>query len=160
MKQKEMEDSMIRLFRKMLKIDFSSHLHGISREEFFMLEVIDRGCETDGREEGISVSAIAKALDVSSPAVSRMVRGIERKGYVTRRCGRWNRRNTMVRLTEKGTLTYGDSKKELDRWFLRVMDYMGQKDMEQLLKLWDKLAQGFVTDHSLCGVYVKGDGQT
>ena len=80
-----MEDDLIRLFRKMIKVDFSAYLQGISREEFYMMGVIEEYFKQEEEAEGIKVSAIAKALDVSSPAVSRMLRGMEQKGYIMKR---------------------------------------------------------------------------
>ncbi|MCI5622486.1 MULTISPECIES: hypothetical protein [Anaerostipes] len=35
------EDDMITLFRKLLKVDFSAYIRNLSREEFFMLGVIE-----------------------------------------------------------------------------------------------------------------------
>lgn len=156
-----MEDDLIRLFRKMIKVDFSAYLQGISREEFYMMGVIEEYFKQEEEAEGIKVSAIAKALDVSSPAVSRMLRGMEQKGYIMKRISSQNRRNTLVRLTEKGTQAYTCSRSELDRLLSKVMDYMGQRDMEEFLRLWNKLAGGFIEEYRLCqnAVYAKGDDQ-
>lgn len=156
-----MEDDLIRLFRKMIKVDFSAYLQGISREEFYMMGVIEEYFKQEEEAEGIKVSAIAKALDVSSPAVSRMLRGMEQKGYIMKRISSQNRRNTLVRLTEKGTQAYTRSRSGLDRLLSKVMDYMGQRDMEEFLRLWNKLAGGFIEEYRLCqnAVYAKGDDQ-
>ena len=35
------EDDLITLFRKLLKVDFSAYIRNLSREEFFMLGVIE-----------------------------------------------------------------------------------------------------------------------
>lgn len=160
MEQKAMEDDLIRLFRKMIKIDFSAYLHGISREEFYMMGTIEEYFEREKDAEGMNVSAIAKALDVSSPAVSRMLRGMEQKGYIMKQVSSQNRRNTLVRLTGKGVQAYERARKELDRLLLKVMDYMGQRDMEEFIRLWNKLAGGFIEEYRLCkaAIHTKGDG--
>lgn len=160
MEQKAMEDDLIRLFRKMIKIDFSEYLQGISREEFYMMGTIEEYFEQEKDAEGMNVSAIAKALDVSSPAVSRMLRGMEQKGYIMKRVSSQNRRNTLVRLTGKGVQAYERARKELDRLLTRVMDYMGQSDMEEFIRLWNKLAGGFIEEYRLCktAIHTKGDG--
>ena len=108
----------------MIKIDFSAYLQGISREEFYMMGTIEEYFEREKDAEGMNVSAIAKALDVSSPAVSRMLRGMEQKGYIMKQVSSQNRRNTLVRLTGKGVQAYERARKELDRLLLKVMDYM------------------------------------
>lgn len=138
-----MEEHFMKIFRQMMKIDFSVYLQNISREEFFMLGVIEGYGKEHQKEEGISVSAIAHALDVSSPAVSRMLRGMEEKKYVKRKVSKYNRRTTIVNLTVSGSQVYRQSKEHLDTIFARVMDQVGEQDMEELFRISHRLVQAF-----------------
>lgn len=138
-----MEERLMKIFRQMMKVDFTVYLQEVSREEFFMLGVIDEYLTSHQKEEGISVSAIAKALDVSSPAVSRMLKGMEEKKYIKRKTSEQNRRSTLVRLTVSGNDVYRQSKKQLDIMFAKVMDRMGEEDMEELFRICSRLAEAF-----------------
>ena len=71
---------------------------GVSHSEFCTMNIIS---ESD-TEDGISVSNIAAALEVTPPAVSRMLKSLEERGLIERRVNAFNRRSTMVRLTENG----------------------------------------------------------
>lgn len=146
MEQQEIENDMITLFRKLARVDFSAYIENLSREEFFMLGVIEDYSQHNQGKEGIRVSEIAKTLDVSSPAVSRMLRGLEKKKYVCRKASSISRRNTMVRLTPDGVLAYESSKECLNDLLKRVMEQMGKDEIEEMLRLWNRLAQIFVEE--------------
>ena len=55
----------------------------VRKSEFVMLEIIER--ENGNREQGVLASDIAKRLRITAPAVSKMLRSMEEKGYVERR---------------------------------------------------------------------------
>lgn len=146
MEQQKIENEMITLFRKLVKVDFSSYIENLSREEFFMLGVIDDYSRENLGREGIRVSEIAETLDVSSPAVSRMLRGLERKKYICRKTSSISRRNTIVKLTPDGVSVYQNSKRNINDLLQRVMKIMGKDEMKELIRLWERLTQIFVEE--------------
>lgn len=146
MEQQKIENDMITLFRKLVKVDFSAYIENLSREEFFMLSVIDDYSRENLGREGIRVSEIAETLDVSSPAVSRMLRGLEKKKYIFRKTSSISRRNTIVKLAPEGITVYENSKNHINELLQRVMKQMGKSEMEELMRLWDRLAQIFVEE--------------
>ncbi len=89
---------------------------------------------------GICISGLAERLQVSSPAVSRMVGTLEEKGYIGRGTGKEDRRNTYITLTEKGKEAKAASEAALCGLMERVTLRMGERDMEELLRLWNRLA--------------------
>lgn len=140
------EDDMITLFRKLLKVDFSAYIRNLSREEFFMLGVIENYSRQNQEKEGIRVSEIAETLDVSSPAVSRMLRGLEKKKYICRKASSISRRNTIVKLAPDGVRVYEDSKNHISDLIQRVMKQMGKDQMDELMRLWNRFAHIFVEE--------------
>ncbi|MFV0316003.1 MAG: MarR family winged helix-turn-helix transcriptional regulator [Microthrixaceae bacterium] len=70
--------------------------HGLSLLGLQIIDVVDRG--------GVqTVGAIASELDVRQPTISDAVATLEKRGLVTRRSGRSDRRVTEVLLTPRGS---------------------------------------------------------
>lgn len=57
-------------------------------------------------EKPVSISYLAKQLDVTLGATSQMASRLEKKGYITRFTDPENRRRTLVKLTEDGQRLY------------------------------------------------------
>lgn len=112
---------------------------GISQGEFYMLEMIRKYVEQNESTEGIYVSVLAKKLNISSPAASRMLRTLEEKRYIQRDVDRDNRRNTYVYLTELGDRVRRDATEVLQNYSSRVIRNMGKESIEALLVLWNQL---------------------
>jgi len=114
------------LFRK---LSFASILPNLSHGEYMTLLVVG-GCDKNGRHKGIKVSTLAKKLNVSSPAVSRTIKGLEE-----------DRRHTYVELTDEGRRVLGEAEKLFSEFSSSVLEKMGTKDMERLnsylLKLYE-----------------------
>lgn len=59
-------------------------------------------------EQPVSITNLAKSLDVTLGAASQMASKLEKKGLITRYPDPEDRRRTMVRLTEEGCSLYRD----------------------------------------------------
>ena len=142
--EKNMQHDLLMLFRRMIRIDFSAYLNELSREEFYTLDVLfqhsEEGCE------GMKVSSIAQALDISSPAVSRMLGGMERKGYIIRKVNPQNRRNTIVEFTKSGEKIYERTKDKINGMLAHVIEKVGMEEMEKMIQLWNRIAQAFIEE--------------
>lgn len=112
---------------------------GISHSEFCLLHIIVEDSSDSG--DGMTVSAIAAALDVTPPAVSRSLKSLESRGLVTRETNLINRRNTMVRLTEKGRELLEDSRRQMDTVMERVNEKMGEDRKNQLCELLSEMTE-------------------
>lgn len=104
----------------------------LSRREFMTLEVLRH----HQGENGLSVSELAEELRVSSPAVSRMLRTLENKGFVERKVDGADRRNTWVYLTENGKNSCLDANQRMNDFFCGIVEEMGVEKMQQLFHLW------------------------
>ena len=84
---------------------------GVSHSEFCTMNIISE----NNTEDGISVSHIAAALEVTPPAVSRMLKSLEERGLIERRVNAFNRRSTMVRLNIMSEYIYDKEDRSDDK---------------------------------------------
>ena len=132
----------ITTIHSMTHLNFSPVLKNTSQSEFLVMCAVKRLC-IDQNGNSFGVSDIAECLHVSSPAISRTISSLEKKGYVERNIDRMNRRNTIVTLTEKGGCIFSD---ECDRIYLflnNVFKRMGENKLNALLELSHELLDNF-----------------
>ncbi len=109
---------------------------GISRSEFVMLQMIFS--EGDGKN-GLRITDLAAHLQISSPAVSRMIKGLADKGFVVRKRDKEDRRITYVSLTGQGEKKRTECMEQMYELGERSIKIMGEKDMRELIRLSMKL---------------------
>ena len=117
------------------KVDFKQ----LSNGEYMILNYITNLKAEDPEGNGIYVSHLAETMQVSTPAVSRFLKTLEAKGLISREAETKDRRNTLVNLTDKGTLLHGEAHQELCDFLDSVADRMGEEYMDQLLVLLNQL---------------------
>lgn len=124
---------------------------GLSRNDFSTLMCIEYGKfnphgadmtpqETDCAREKMSISKLAKVLHVTTPAVSRTLKGLEEKGFVLREIDKEDRRNIFVELTDAGKNILRTAEAEMNDFTDTVVHNMDREDMEKLI---DYLQQFF-----------------
>ena len=105
----------------------------------------------------VRVSDIVQALPVPPPAVSRSLRNLELKGYTQRSTDPGDRRNTLVRLTEKGWEKCGQCRSQMDRFFRGIFLRMGQENVRTLLDSLAQLMDAAEAEKAECCDKGKGD---
>lgn len=126
----------------MTHLNLSAVLENTSQSEFLVMCAVRRLCiEQNGNTFGIS--DIAESLHVSSPAISRTISTLEKKGFVERSVDRTNRRNTIVSLTDEGRAVYSQEADRLYLFLNRVIDRMGEDKLNALLELSHELLENF-----------------
>lgn len=78
-------------------------------------------------------------IKVSKPAVSRLLKNCESKGYVARIDSKEDRRAMVVVLLEKGRLELEESEKQAKITTSRIFDEIGQDDVEELIRIFSKM---------------------
>lgn len=154
----EIQEKILSTTSRFHRMRFDSLFPNISRREYELMTAVQDYMDKPGGTEnansiesigstgknegkkGICVSELAFRLKVSSPAVSRMVSMLEEKGYIGRGMDKEDRRNTYIHLTEKGRAEKAESEAALCRMMERVTLRMGKDDMQQLIMLWNQLA--------------------
>ncbi len=138
-----MREEVLSICRKMQKLDFSKFIQPLSREEFFLLGVLMERGRSEEKEDGMKVSLLADALDVSSPAVSRMIKHMEQKEYVFRNSLKEDRRVILVNVTPTGKQLYERSEHQLNQLLEKVIQRTGKENVDALLCLWNQLTEAF-----------------
>ena len=139
MTDKEIRSRYMQLWHKFARLRFDSLFSELSRGEFMPLQTIYVNSLHHPEAEGTNVSELASQLRVSSPAVSRMLRSLEKKGYIERFPDKNDRRTTLIRLTEKGNAIRHQVFESLCEYFDRIFERMGTEQIEQLLSLWEQI---------------------
>ena len=131
---------MLEIVHGLARLNLSGALHAVTQGEFFLLSIVRRlDDHTENRTNPVNVSRLAVALEVTSASVSRMLRGLESRGYLDRVTDPENRRNTCVRLTEKGSSLFLKENELVQKLAERVFSRIGEENMRTLLKLSEQL---------------------
>ncbi len=119
-------------------LNFSAVLGETSQAEFFVMMAVNK-TEQLNSSSCCGISGIADTLHVSSPAVSRTITTLEKKGWVERRLDKFNRRSTVVRLTENGCAVFDGECRRIYNFMNNVVKRMGEDKLNELLALSGEL---------------------
>lgn len=108
---------------------------------FFMLVTIREFGERQPEAPGVSVGELAGFIRVSVPAVSRMLRKLERQELIERLSLPANRRSVYVRLTKEGQELLAEAEKQESRRIEQVARYLGEEDTRHLIRIIKKLRE-------------------
>lgn len=120
--------------RNMRRLDFSNRLDGLTEREYFFLRILHCLTQKLG-SESVYVSSIVTELNISGPAVSKMLRNLEKRQLISRKTDTTDRRNTIVTLTEKGLRAKAQADKIAACFFINVTEKFGETNMEKLKTL-------------------------
>lgn len=144
MKEKDYEESqlkveLIKVAYKMRRVHISALLGDVIHSEYYALDQIYQYEKEHPDTKGIYVSELAKCLRIASSAASRLLNSMETKGYIVRETDRGDRRNTYVRLSDRGLQIHNEDSARMDEFQERVISRMGDKDIRKLIELWNRL---------------------
>lgn len=134
MELRNLEELFLETSHTFKKVDIRWLNLGLSESEFMMLHIVGRYDVPGSRQPGIYVSQLADLLRVSPPAVSRMLRGLEKRGLLTRETDSKNRRNTFVKLTVDGQSTREKAVYRIKDFLSRVIQRAGIAETEHMLR--------------------------
>ena len=80
-------------------------------------------------------SELSAALKASSPRISALLGTLEKKGYISRRTDRSNRRNVLVNITDEGRRHIQSKTREMDDILTHVFLDMGEEDTKEFIRL-------------------------
>jgi DNA-binding MarR family transcriptional regulator len=96
--------------------------------------------------DGTSLSTVADHLDLSLPAMSRMVNGLVLRGYVIRRVGSSDRRHISLSLSAKGKAAMGSTRKAAEPQLAVELEKLSPSQRETICSAMDVLRELFHTD--------------
>lgn len=93
------------------------------------------------KKEGkfLTVSELAKQLKLSSPAISRTVKNLVKKGWVQRTESQLDRRIVQLTVTDEGVSIAKEAKKELNAFMVQVYKKIDPEDLEAYILISSKL---------------------
>lgn len=90
------------------------------------------------KNQTVNVSELAKELNVSMQSISRTLKSLENKGYIIREVDADNRRNTLIKLSEKGNNLVDEKKRIIEDYFFRVFSHFTDEELQQYLNFQEK----------------------
>lgn len=126
------------IIAKLHKLKFANLLSGVSELEFKAMACINK---MKNMEEQVKVSDIVKYLELSPPAISRVMKTLEEKNFIERHTDKEDRRNTNVTLTAEGKRQFKEWTKEFEDVSLAVFEKLGEEKSNQLLNIMEEFVQ-------------------
>lgn len=122
----------------------------VSRGEFFMLRhSLDKMREE--KRESLYVSEVVQLMDVTAPAISRMLKSLEDKGFIIRELDKENRRNTIVRLTKEAATYIDEAEARMGKVMEGVIVHMGEENITQFVELCNRMADA-LNEELMCAI--------
>ncbi|TCP20350.1 DNA-binding MarR family transcriptional regulator [Scopulibacillus darangshiensis] len=118
-----------------------SPVAGCKMSGLMVLFVIKKGTTPD--KIGMKASEISRILKVTSPTVTQMIKNLEASGLVERRTNPEDRRETAIRLTEKGEKVRKKMEVKVMASFKGLVDYLGEEESNHLTDLLTKVYDYF-----------------
>lgn len=151
MEIEEKSRKFIELMHRFKRLNRNQFMDGLSQGEFMMLVAISS--ESKDIHQGISISFLANIMEVSTPAVSRMLTNLENKRYVQRHANEKDHRNTNVCITELGQEALSKGKQKMKAFQIRVLSQMEENEVDEFLRLLGKI-QGIMKEE-----WIKEEGK-
>lgn len=135
----EVSAKLARSMHMMISCDKSLLFKGMTIAEFSLMLCMELYRHNEHRD--ITVAEAAPRLNVSVPAISRLLKNLQSRGLIERRADPLDRRSVRIAATERGSELYQINKKicmeTLDRVLSRFNDEELQKYAELHLKFTD-----------------------
>ena len=136
----EVQDILLKNVAMFQKVCDRIQFEGVSRSEFAMLHMIHNKKDERGK---LTLSELAAFLEVSLPAVSRMIKTLEDKKYIVKSPSEKDRRISYVSLSSEGEALYEMCAERMRRIRDRTVEAMGREDMIQMLGLFQRFFEIF-----------------
>ena len=127
----DQERTLMQCMERMQKIRFYRLHPEITPAEFRLLGIIA------SHPEGITVSGLAKMLGMPMPGVSRMMRGLESRGYIERRILPEDRRSIQVFITPVGMDAFQTFAGRLHGYFTDLLENVNTDDFYAMIRYWN-----------------------
>lgn len=86
-------------------------------------------------KQGITISETSTKMEVTSPTITQLIKGLEAKGFVTRLNDQVDRRVVRVQLTEAGEEATNKAVNDFSATIQGLCDYLGDEKTRQFIEL-------------------------
>ena len=131
----QIQEDMFKTMFRFRKMNMGRIIDPVSPSEYKMLDIL-AGCPGNERtDKKFLITQLAVISKVSVPAVSRLLKTMEIKGYICRMLDERDHRSTWVGITEKGRAVCEECRKALNAFAEKVIRRMDQDQVQQLIEL-------------------------
>ncbi len=127
-------EGLVSLVHRWSRNSIKDFLDGLSQSEFCMMMFIGYN-HYIMKNDAVRNIDLAEQFQVSAPAISRMLRNLEKRGLIRRQGEETDRRNSYIYLTKEGLQMVASSKDNLDSFFTKAIDRMGREKFCEMMDL-------------------------
>jgi DNA-binding MarR family transcriptional regulator len=140
--ESETSQKLLQSFMKFRKTGWhDKKIAGFNPSEFRVLAAIQRGANAKNTE--MKVSEISQQLRVTPPTITQIINVLDKNGLIERSVDPEDRRAVKIKLNEAGLEAAEQAKRAFTDTFLGLIDYLGEKESEQLAELLSKVNDYF-----------------
>lgn len=121
------------VLNRLKKLDWGKLFSVLKPPEYLALHTINCYHQEHPDTPGIYVSDFAASLCIAVPAASKLLKAMEKQGWLTRMVDPNNRRNTFIVLTPEGASILESEQEYCAIVGSRVLNRLGQENTAQLL---------------------------
>ena len=112
----------------------------LQMNEMFILQSIACGCSHSACiSTNLDVPPIQRKLQITKPAVSYILNGLEKKNYIRREIDAKDRRKISINATPEGIEAAAEATRRLEDMWKILMERVGEQDMLALMDLLGRL---------------------
>jgi DNA-binding MarR family transcriptional regulator len=132
------EFKLLRLFMQLKRLDLQRQpIAGCKPSEIKVLFCIKKSA--NGILPEMKVSEISRRLQVTSPTITQLLKGLEAHGLIERHIDNIDRRSVGVKLTPKGEAVTQQAMDTLLASISGLIEYLGEEQSTQLVELLSKV---------------------
>jgi len=134
MESTEFCSDILEAIRRMQKLKMKHPIKDLNEGEHFFLHILNSLIQASNTDS-VYVSTISRELNISGPAVSKMLRNLEAKQMIRRETDISDRRNTFVSITDKGRIAKEEADAYVYGFFSKVYEKVGKDNLDKFRSL-------------------------
>ncbi|GAY71933.1 MarR family winged helix-turn-helix transcriptional regulator [Lentilactobacillus kosonis] len=128
----------LKLLKAMNSNNRPTGIHGLADDtggsDYFVLHYLEQHSD-------VTPSELSKSLHVTTARVSKIIRGLESKQLISRNSMPTDLRKFVISLTPLGKQALNDHDEKRLSYLSQMMEYLGEDDAEDYIRLITKLSQ-------------------
>jgi DNA-binding MarR family transcriptional regulator len=129
------EQQLMNTVKRFQRFQFSRLHPNFSRGESWLLMAV-----YESGTDGIIVSELAERIQMPAPAVSRLLKGLEKDGLIQRTILPQDRRSILVTTTDQGKICIQTMMAEMHDFWQAVLNPIPPEQFDAMLDSWNELA--------------------
>ena len=110
-----------------------------------------------GREGSVKAADLSDLLELSRPAITRILNSLENRGFIVRNVNKKDRRSFAIELTETGIEAIEKANRRILGFAGKLAELLGDSETDKLIELIDRLSN--ILKEMTVGDEISDDGQ-